>query len=107
MNGGLLRAHGAHGELWTHSTDGELVRAHNVSVNHSADAHRELSMASNVSCEDLAMCGELLVAHNSGSVSHGKLYMARDAHDITQCEPIGFAEHCCPKRDDSHNVIWV
>ena len=94
MNGGLLRAHGAHGELWTHSTDGELVRAHNVSVNHSADAHRELSMASNVSCEDLAMCGELLVAHNSGGESHGELFMARDA-----CRS---EEHTS---DSSHDVI--
>ena len=31
--------------------------------------------------------------------------MARDACDITQCEPIGSAEHCHPERDNSH-VIW-
>ena len=50
--------------------------------------------------------GSYLLAHDSGNKSHGKLYMAHDAHDITQCEPIGSAEHCHPKRDDSHNVIW-
>ena len=118
-NGELLRVHGAHGELRTRSANGELVRAHNVSVNHSADARGDLSMAHDMSREDLAMCsellvahevsgcGELLVAHDSGGKTHSQLYMACDAHDITQCEPIGFAEHCCPKRDDSHNVIWV
>ena len=58
----LLQVHGVHGDLWTCSANGELVRAHNVSVNHSADAHGELSMARDVSREDLAMRGELLVA---------------------------------------------
>ena len=61
-NGELLRVHGAHGELRTRSANGELVRARNVSVNHSADAHGELSMARDVSREDFAMRGELLVA---------------------------------------------
>ena len=84
-----------------------------MSVNHSADAHSELSMAPNVSCEDLAMrgellvarevsgCGELLVAHDSGGESHGELYMAHDARDITQSEPIGSAERCHPEKDDT------
>ena len=102
-----------HGELWTCSTNGELVRARNVSVNHSADACSELSMACDVSHEDLAMrgellvarevssCGELLVAHDSGVESHSELYMARDARDITQREPIGSAEDCRPEKDDS------
>ena len=94
-----------HRGLWTHSANGEPVRAHNVSVNHSADARGELSMAHDVSCEDMAMHGELLVAHDSGGESHSELYMARDARDITQCEPIGSAEHCRPERDDSH-FIW-
>ena len=99
-NGELLRVHGVHGELWTRSTNGELVRARNVSVNPSADAHGELSMARDVSREDLAMCSELLVAHDSGSESHSELYMACDAHDTTQHEPIGSAEHCHPEKDD-------
>ena len=77
-----------------------------MSVNHSADVHSDLSMAHNVSHKDLAMCGELLVAHDSGGKSHGELYMACDACNITQREPIGSAEHCYPERDDSHNVIW-
>ena len=76
----------------------ELVRARNVSVNHSADARSELSMAHDVSHGDTAMRGELLMAHNSGGKSHSELYMARDAHNITQHEPIGSAEHCCPER---------
>ena len=102
-----------HGELWTHSANGELVRACNVSVNHSADACGDLSMARDVSREDLAMCsellvacevsscGELLVAHDPGGKSHSKLFMARDAHDITQREPIGSAKHCHPEKDDT------
>ena len=102
-----------HGELRTRSANGELVRARNVSVNHSADARGELSMARDMSREDLAMrgellvarevsgCGELLVAHDSGGESHGKLFMARDARDITQREPIGSAEHCHPEKDDT------
>ena len=52
-------------------------------------------MARDVSREDLAMrgellvacevsgCGELLVAHDSGGESHGELFMACDARDIT------------------------
>ena len=84
-----------------------------MSVNHSADARSELSMACNVSRKDLAMhgellvahevssCGELLVAHDSGGESHGELYMARDAHNITQCEPIWSAEHRHPEKDDT------
>ena len=112
-NGELLRVHGAHRELRTRSANGELVRARNVSVNHSADARGELSMARDVSCEDLAMCGELLVArevsgcgellvaHDSGGKSHGELFMAHDARDITQCEPIGSTEHCHPEKDDT------
>ena len=111
-NGELLRVHGVHGELWTRGANGELVRAHNVSVNHSADVHGKLSMARDTSREDLAMrsellvahevssCGELLVAHDSGGESHSELYMARDARDITQREPIGSAEHCHPEKDD-------
>ena len=49
MNRELLWAHGAHGEVQSCSTNGELVRAHNVSVNHSADACSKLSMARNMS----------------------------------------------------------
>ena len=71
-----------------------------MSVNHSANARGELSMARDMSHEDLAMRGELLVAHNSGGESHGELYMARDACDITQHEPIGPTEHCHPEKDD-------
>ena len=97
----LLRVHGVHGELWTCSANGELVRACNVSVNHSADACDELSMACDVSHEDLAMRGELLVAHDSGGEPHGELYMACDARDITQREPIGSAGHCHPEKDDT------
>ena len=97
-NGELLRTHDAHGELWTCSENGELVRARNVSVNHSADAHGELymahdvshedmarnvshedmacdvsheDMARDVSHEDMAMCGELLVAHDVRATLHG------------------------------------
>ena len=84
-----------HTESYTRSAHGELVRARNVSVNHSADVRGELSMALDVSHEDLAMhgellvarevsgCGELLVAHDSGGESHGELFMACDARDIT------------------------
>ena len=112
-NGELLRVHGAHGELRTRSANGELVRARNVSVNHSADACGELSMAREVSRKDLAMrgellvarkvsgCRELLVAHDSGSESHSELYMARYARDITQREPIGSTKHCHPEKDDT------
>ena len=74
-NGELLRTHNVHRELWTRSANGEPVRAHNVSVNHSADARGELSMAHDVSCEDMAIHGELLVAHDSGGESHSELYM--------------------------------
>ena len=72
-----------------------------MSVNHSADARGDLSMAHDMSREDLAMWGELLVAHDSGGESHGELYIAHDACDITQCEPIGSTEHCCPERDNT------
>ena len=113
MNGELLWTHDSHGELRTHSANGEQVRARDVSVNHSADACGDLSMARDMCCENMALCGELfvahevsscgelLVAHNPGSESHGKLFMAHDARDITQHEPIGSAEHCHPEKDDT------
>ena len=75
--------------------------AHNLSVNHSADACSELSVAHDMSREDMAMCGELLVAHDSGGESHGELHMACDARNITQREPIGSSEHCHPEKDDT------
>ena len=53
-----------------------------------------------VACE-VSSCGELLVAHDSGSKPHGELYVAHDARDITQCEPIGSAGHCHPEKDDT------